>query len=133
MLSAYHSGNKQQAVEVFGDNIFGMNWQSIIERAIPGSVEQALKDLDTFIQELSAIQEWQFGSQQVAMIQQPLLSVRGVLRNNLFMIEVRDLLHSWFPQTENLDVLTTHLLQMQDPKSVAHGLAEFFSRHSMME
>jgi hypothetical protein len=50
-----------------------------------------------------------------------------------FAKEVRLLLHTWFPQVEDLDVPTTHLLQMQDPQGVAHGLAKFFSRHSMTQ
>lgn len=131
MVNAYHSGNKRQAIEIFCDNVFGPNWQSIIERAIPGGVEQTMKGIDAFIQELSAIREWQFGFQQAAMIHQPVLSVLGVLYRNLFMIEGRGLLHSWFPQAEDLDVNATHLLQIQDPKGVAHGLAEFFARHAM--
>jgi hypothetical protein len=77
---------------------------------------------------ISAIQEWQFGLSEAATISQPLLSMPG-LRSRQLMKEGRLLLHSWFPQIEDFDVQTTHLLQMQDPKGVAHGLATFFSRH----
>ena len=100
---------------------------------IRNGVEQALKDVDTFFQEISLLQEWRFGSQQAAMISQPVLSVLGVQRKNLYMLDGRALLHSWFPQTEDLDVNATHLLQMQDPKGMAHGLAKFFSRHPMTQ
>ncbi len=130
-VNAYRAGHKQQAIEIFGDNIFGPNWQSFLEHAIPGGFEQAAKDLDTFMQELSLMQEWQFGPRQAGMIRQPVLSVLGVLRPNLFMEEGRALLHTWLPQTEDLDVNTTHLLQMQDPQGVAHGLTGFFGRHPM--
>ncbi len=130
MLNAYRSGNKRQAVEMFGGNVFGPGWQSIVERAIPGGVEQAMQDADTFILDLQAIQEWSFGPKEVAAISQPVLSVLGILGQQI-MKEARQLLHFWFPQTEDLDVNTTHLLQMQDPVGVAHGLAEFFCRHPM--
>lgn len=130
MMNAYRSGNKRQAVEIFGDNIFGPNWQSVVELAVPGGVEQGIKDVDTFIKDLTAIQEWNFGATEAAAIRQPVLSVLGV-RGQQIMKEGRQLLHSWFPQTEDLDVDATHLLQMQDPKGIAHGLAEFFARHPM--
>lgn len=129
-VMAYRSGDKRQALEIFGHNILGPDWQTVIERYVPGAIEQAKSDVDTFFQELSSMQEWHFGSRQAAMIHQPVLSVIGA-GNDLFMTEGRDLLHSWFPQTEDFDAPTSHLLQMQDPQSVAHALVEFFSRHPM--
>ena len=128
MLNAYRSGDKRKALDIFCDAVFGPNWQAIVEQSVPGGVEQAVKDVDIFIKEQPSIGEWQFGPKEAAAIRQPVLSVLGV-RSSQFMKEGRDLLHHWFSQTEDLDVNTTHLLQMQDPKGVAHGLAEFFSRH----
>ncbi len=130
MLNAYRSGEKEKSVLIFGDAVFGLNWQFIVEQAVPGGVQQAIHDVDTFIQELGSTQQWPFGAEQAANIKQPVLSVVGT-RSKPFMIEGRSLLHSWFPQTEDCDVATTHLLQMQDPKGVAQGLAEFFSRYPM--
>ncbi len=133
MLNAYRAGNKRKAVELFSDAVFGPNWQTIVEQAIPGGIERAVRDVDTFIQELAAFQEWQFSSKEAAAIRQPVLSILGIAYNNPYMQEVRSLLHSWFPQTEDLDVNATHLLQMQNPKDVAHGLVEFFARHPLSE
>lgn len=130
MVNAYRSGNKRAAVETFCDAVFGPDWQSIVEQAVPGAVEQAVRDMDTFIQELPAIKDWQFGPEQAAAIRQPVLSVLGI-HSSQFMKQGRALLHSWFPQMEDCDIPATHLLQMQDPEGVAHGLAEFFSRHAM--
>jgi 3-oxoadipate enol-lactonase len=130
MINAYRSGNKRQALELFSDPVFGPNWQSIIERAVPGGVEQAIKDFDTFMQEQATIQDWQFGPAEAAAIRQPMLSVIG-LRSTPLAKKSRELLHSWFPQLEELDLDTTHLLQMQDPEDMARGLAEFFGRHPM--
>lgn len=128
VMSAYRAGDKQKTVESFCEGVFGPNWQPIVEHAVPGSIEQAIKDLDTFMKELSAIQDWQFGPMEAAEINQPVLSVLGV-RSSPFMVKGRELLHTWFPQAEDLDVDSTHLLHLYDPKRVAHGMAEFFARH----
>ncbi len=128
MLNAYRSGDKRTAVEIFSNAVFGPNWQLIVEHAVPGGVTQAVAGMDTFIQEQPAIDAWQFGPSEAAAIKQPVLSVIGIHSTPLAM-KSRELLHSWFPQMEDLDVDATHLLQMQDPKGVARGLAGFFSRH----
>jgi len=83
------------------------------------------------MQELDAFQDWSFGPREAVGIRQPVLSVVGNARPNPYMQEVRSLLHAWFPQTEDLNVNATHLLQMQDPSGMAQGLAEFFSRHPL--
>jgi len=131
IMEAYRSGNKGLTVELIGNGVYGPNWQPVVEKAIPGGVDQALRDVDTFMQELPAIQEWQFGAKQAAAIRQPVLSVLG-LEGSPFMKEGRTLIHAWFPQAEDLDVPTNHLLQMKDPHSVARGLTAFFSRHPIV-
>ncbi len=128
MMEAYHAGEKRKAMASLSDAIFGPGWKSIIEQAIPGSVEQAVKDFDTFMQEQGPIREWQFGPSQAAAVNQPVLSMLG-MHTSAFMKAGRPLLHDWFPQTEDCDIEATHLLQMQDPMAVASGLAGFFSRH----
>jgi pimeloyl-ACP methyl ester carboxylesterase len=130
VMQAYRAGDKRKAMMTLSDAIFGPGWQTIVEQAVPGSVEQAVKDFDTFIREQGPIQEWQFGPAQARAIWQPVLSALGV-HTSPFMKAGRSLLHDWFPQVEDYDIESTHLLQMQDPAGVAHGLAEFFSRHPM--
>ncbi len=131
VMEAYRSGDKLRSIELFGNAVYGPDWQPVVEKTVPGTFEQAVRDVDTFIQEAPAIQEWQFGSREAATICQPVLSVLGVA-GNPFMKAGRSLLHSWFPQVEDLDVPATHLLQMKTPEFVAHGLAEFFSRHPIV-
>jgi len=130
MLNAYRSGDKHTAVEIFSNPVFGPGWKLIVEQAVPGGVEQAVADMDTFIQEQPAIDTWQFDAVEAGAIKQPVLSVLGTL-STPFARKNRETLHSWFPQIEDLDLDTTHLLQMQDPVGMAHGLAEFFVRHPM--
>ncbi len=130
VMNAYASGDKRAAVDLFGNATFGPDWQPIVERTVPGAVEQAVQDIDAAVRELPAIQTWTFGPEQTAAIRRPVLSVLGV-RTSPFMQAGRTLLHSWFPQTEDSTLPTTHLLQIQDPQGAAHGLAEFFGRHPM--
>ncbi len=131
MIKAYRAGDKRMTVQIFCDTVFGPNWQPIVERAIPGIVEQALHDVDTFMLEQPAMQQWQFGPELAASIHQPVLSILGVRSYRLFQ-EGRPLLHSWLPQTEDCDVQATHMLTLQDAPGVAHCLADFFSRHPMV-
>lgn len=88
-----------------------------------------VRSVDTFIMgELKPVQDWKFGPAQAAAIKQPVLAVAG-MRTSPFMKAGRELLHSWLPQIEYYDPDTTHLLQVKDPKGVAHALADFFGRH----
>jgi pimeloyl-ACP methyl ester carboxylesterase len=106
--------------------------QSLVEDAVPGGVEQAVADADTFFGiELPSFGEWTFSPDQAAATRQPVLSVLGSDSGPLF-VEGRELIHSWFPQAEDLDVDGAgHLLQAQQPKQVAQGLAEFVKSHRL--
>ncbi len=128
MQEAYRAGDKRKAMTTLSDAIFGPSWQAIVERAVPGGVEQAVKDFDTFMQEQGPIREWLFGPTEAATIHKPVLSVLGI-HTSPFMKAGRSLLHEWFPQAEDCDIESTHLLQMQDPIAVANCLAGFFTRH----
>ncbi|MEX2237339.1 MAG: alpha/beta hydrolase [Dehalococcoidia bacterium] len=102
----------------------------MIDDVAPGGVEQAIKDADTFFEiELPALGEWAFGPDQAKAIGQPVLSVVGSDSEAVF-VEGRDLLHSWFPQTEDFTLDGAgHLLQAQRPGPLAQALAEFVIRH----
>jgi 3-oxoadipate enol-lactonase len=115
--------------------VCSLDWEicrTLVEKHVPGGVVQALKDADNFFGSyLPALQVWQFGLEQAALISQPVLSVFGTETERLFA-EGRDLLHSWFPQVEDCTIEGVgHLLHMQRPKPVARGVAEFLSRHPM--
>ncbi len=131
VMSAYRAGDKRKAAELLCDAIFGPGWQPVAEKTNPGSAEQAVRDFDTFVQEMGPIQDWQFGPAQAAAIRAPVLSVLGV-NTSPFMKAGRSVLHEWLPQTEDCDIDATHLLQMRDPETVACGLADFFARHAIM-
>jgi len=131
MLNAYRSGDKKSAVEIFSNAVFGPDWKLIVEKTVPGGVDQAVADFDTFILEQPAIDGWQFDDVKAGKIKQPVLSVIGK-RSPPLAKKSRELLHSWFTQIEDMDLDTTHLLQIQDPAGMAQGLVEFFIRHPMI-
>lgn len=124
----YRSGDKRGFIEQFTDGVFGPGWQAVVERALPGASEQAVADADAFYEELAALPDWEFGPDEAAAIKQPVLSVLGT-RSAAHRPEARRALHSWLPQTEDFDLDTTHMLQIEDPTAMAKGLAGFFGRH----
>ena len=126
---AYWAGEKRKALQAISDRIFGPGWEDMVEQAVPGGVEQAMRDFDTFIKEQAGIREWRLGATEVAVVAQPILSMLGILHTSPLMKAGRALLHEWFLQVEDCDIESTHLLQMQDPACVANSLVTFFARH----
>jgi len=134
-LAAYGSGERERAMAEFLSMVSSLDWETcrtVIEKHVPGGVAQAMKDVDTFFGSyLPALNAWQFGRNEAAKIAQPLLSVLGTQTERLFM-EGHDLLHSWFPQAEDLIVEGVgHLLHIQRPQPVVQGVAEFLGRHAI--
>ena len=80
-LEAYASGDQAGALAIFMSAVSGLEWTSgsaLLEEAVPGAVQQAIADADTFFDvELPAMTEWTFGREQAAAIHQPVLSVVG--------------------------------------------------------
>jgi pimeloyl-ACP methyl ester carboxylesterase len=126
----YGEGDKRAFVTVFIDGVFGPGWEPTVERALPGAIEQAVADADTFFEEQPALLQWNFGPEQAAAITQPVLSVLGSRSAAIFR-EGRTVLHSWLAQTEDLDVDASHMLQIEDPAAIAAGLAGFWNRHPL--
>lgn len=132
-LAAYGSGDRETAMAEFLSVVCSLDWETchrVIDRHVPNGVAQAMQDADTFFGSfLPALNAWQFGPREAAAISQPVLSVLGTKTDRLFK-EGRDLLHTWFPQVEDLTVEGVgHLLHIQHPEPVARGVAAFLYRH----
>jgi pimeloyl-ACP methyl ester carboxylesterase len=137
VLAAYGAGDRQGAMAGFLSAVCGLDWETCraaIDRHVPGGVAQAMQDADTFFGSyLPALSAWQFGPEQAAAISQPVLAVLGTDTERLFA-EGHALLHAWFPQVECCTIGgVAHLLHMQRPEPVAHGVAEFLARHPMTD
>ena len=135
-VEAYQRGDHAEAVAGFLSLVSGLERDTcrrVIDEHVPRGVAKATEDADTFFGvELPAVAAWEFGSEQAAVISQPVLSVLGSDTERLW-VEVADRLGAWFPQAEQLVVDGVgHLLQMQRAEPVARGVAEFLGRHPML-
>lgn len=131
----FGSGNLQGAVDAWLDGAFGIGWQAVVEQSIPGALAQAYKDgAAAFVAEAPAMQTWDFGPEQIKKITQPVLvafhtdeQLPGVFQ------DPAELIAGLLPQTEMVVIPNaTHLLQIQNPRSVATALGSFFTRHPLV-
>jgi pimeloyl-ACP methyl ester carboxylesterase len=129
-IERYQAGDREGAVDTWATGVFGPGYRALMEQGLPGALEQCLVDADTFFrQELPAVQQWSFTDEDARRIAQPVLIVVGEDSPPTFA-ERRDLLLSWLPRAEPLDLPeTTHLLHLQSPREVAEGIAAFCARH----
>ena len=128
VVERYTSGDTAGAVEGFLKLVGGVEWETIVARTVPGGTEQAKRDAHTWFEvELPTLEQWDFDAGKAERISQPVLCVSGT-ESGPFFEEGRQLVHSWLPQTEDVSVAgANHLLPMQDPRSVAEGIANFLN------
>jgi 3-oxoadipate enol-lactonase len=132
-FEAYGRGDHAEAIARFMTVVSGLDWlrcEAVLERSVPGSVAQAVKDADTFFGvELPALGEWSFGAEQAAAVAQPLLSVLGAQTEPLW-VEVAAFLRASVANVEERTIAGAgHLLHLQRAKPVARAMAEFLARH----
>ena len=129
-MKRYNEGDHAGAVDAFMQIVAGPEWRAEVARAVPGGPEQAVRDARTFFEfEVPALSQWEFDEEKAQKISQPILYVLGSESGAAFE-EGRDLVHSWFPRTEDCLVQgVTHSLQMQDARAVAKGTAAFLERY----
>jgi len=132
-LEAHAAGRPEEAVAIFLCAASGLAWEScraLLEERVPGLIAQAIRDADTlFGVELPGLMKWAFDASQAATLAQPALSVRGANTEPLW-VEVDQLLRSSMPSIESCGIDGVgHLLHLQRPELVAHGIASFLDRH----
>ena len=131
----YEAGDMAAAVDAFSEAVCGRGYRAVLDRVLPGAFEQAVADADTsFRVEMPALEEWTFSREDAGRIRQPVLAVLGADSDAVQPIfgEGHQLLLDWFPQAKPF-VLSqaTHMLQMQNPRGMAQGLAAFLEGVSM--
>ena len=131
-IERYRNGDRAAAVDFWMQGVCGAEYRAPLERAIPGAVEQAVGDADSFLgQELPAVMEWQFTAGDAAGITQPALVVVGERSHPVFH-ERAQLLVEWLPNAESFTLPgTTHLLHVERPAEMAEALAGFTGRHTV--
>jgi pimeloyl-ACP methyl ester carboxylesterase len=134
-IQLYRAGDKAGAVDTFLQGTCGPGYRAVLDQALPGAFDQHVADADTFFgQELPALQQWSFTPEDARRITQPVLAVTGAKSQELDRIwaERQELLLAWLPNVEPFVLPdATHLLQVQNPRGMAEGLAAFFARHPL--
>ncbi|MDQ3944014.1 MAG: alpha/beta fold hydrolase [Actinomycetota bacterium] len=126
----YRQGDWEAAEDLF---LGGPGDRASLARSVPGGIEQALRDMDTYFSvEMPALDAWTFDATDAERLQAPVLYVLGADTQALY-VEILDLIRRWLPQTETTIVAgATHLLHMQQPEVVADALRHFFDRHRIV-
>lgn len=128
-LERYDLRDQAGAIDVWMRGVCGPGYREPLERALPGAIEQAVADADTFFgQELPAVMQWSFGPADALRVTQPALVLVGEHSIAVFR-ERRDLLLEWLPLAEPFELEgATHLLQVENPAGMADALLAFFAR-----
>lgn len=128
----FGAGNVTGAVNAWLDGAFGPGWQTVLEQTIPGALAQAYQDGQAvFIAEAPAMQTWEFGPEQIQQITQPVLAAFHIDAQfpGVFQ-DPAELICRLLPQAEMVVIPhATHLMQIQNPRSVAETLAGFLARY----
>ena len=137
VFDAYRRGEHEAALAMFLSAVSGLDWataRSLLDERVPGAVEQAVKDVDTFFGvELPGLGEWTFGPEHAAAIRCPVLSVLGSDTQQLW-VEIAAFLRASLPNVEECTIDGVgHLLHIQQPEPVASAIAQFLSRHPIAE
>lgn len=118
------------ALEEFLTMLIGADWRRVTDQRLPGSSRQMQRDASTFFDtEIPALLAWNFDSSASSCITCPVLYVGGTDSGPWFD-EVRELMHSWFPDAEDVVIEgADHSLAIAHPDQVARALTEFLGRH----
>ena len=80
----------------------GLDWRAAAEAVGAGAVDQGIEDAATFVEgEASALVEWNYGVEQAATIDSPVLSW-GTASENPINPATRAFLYELFPQREEV-------------------------------
>jgi pimeloyl-ACP methyl ester carboxylesterase len=134
-MQQHVAGEKAAAIDTFLQGTCGPDYRAVIDLALPGSMGRYEADADTFFeQQLPALQQWSFSRNEARRITQPVLAVIGERSMNQSPIwnERQELLLGWLPDAEPFVLPgATHLLQIENPRGMAEGMAAFFARHPL--
>jgi pimeloyl-ACP methyl ester carboxylesterase len=132
-VQLYRAGDKAGAIDTFSRGVCGPGYSAVLDRTLPGAFDQHVSDADTFFeQEFPALQQWSFRQEDARRIIQPAVAVVGARSLELDPIwgERHQLLLDWLPNVESFVLPDAgHLLQIENPRGMAEGLAGFFARH----
>jgi hypothetical protein len=105
------TGDPAGAIDGWLEGAFDPGYRELLDRALPGAFEQAVRDADApFGVEVPSLQAWPRGPDDVRRVAQPALAVRGADGTWPGFRETQAALCSWLPRGEALVVPgATHL------------------------
>jgi pimeloyl-ACP methyl ester carboxylesterase len=118
------------ALEEFLTMRVGADWRRVTDQRLPGSSRQMQRDASIFFDtEIPALLAWDFAPSDSSRITCPVLYIGGTDSGTWFD-EVRGLMHSWFPDAEDVVIEgADHSLAVTHPRQIARALTEFLGRH----
>jgi pimeloyl-ACP methyl ester carboxylesterase len=125
------AGDHAGAVNTILQFALGPTWRSDVAKMLPGAPEQVDRDAASTFPFESPLAGWDFSELAAKQIVQPVLSVKGS-ESMPRAEEIRHLLHSRLPQTEDYDVLGANHQMQYSPLSAARYaevIAAFLKRH----
>jgi pimeloyl-ACP methyl ester carboxylesterase len=132
-VGIYQAGDKAGAVDTFMRGVCGDQYRAAMEMALPGTIEQAIADSDSFFGgEFPAVGEWTFDQTDAARIRQPVLSVLGANSDTAVGLpvyeEINERVLEWFPNAKPFVLpRAAHLLHVENPHDMAEGLAAYLA------
>ena len=131
MASRYQAGDIAGAYDALFEPT-GLDWRAAAQAAGPGAVGQGINDAATFVEgEASTLIEWNYGVEQAATIDRPVLSW-GTASGDPISPATRAFLYELFPDREEVILEGgDHFSVATDPAAVAEPIVEFVSRHSV--
>jgi len=132
-VPVYQGGDKAGAVDAFLKPVCGDHYRATVDKAFPGTMDQATKNASSFFEgEFPALGEWQCAREDAARIEAPVLSVLGANTGDSIGLptytEIHERVLDWFPNAKPFVLpKAAHLLQVENPRGMAEGLAAFLS------
>lgn len=132
-VQMYEAGDRAGAVDAFLRTVCGKDYRRTVETQLAGALEQAAADADAFFTgEMPAVGEWTFSREDAARVTQPVLSVMGSNTDAAIGLSTYSEIHArvleWFPNAKPFVLpRAAHLLQVENPREMAQGLANFLS------
>lgn len=132
-IPMYEAGDRAGAVDSFLRAVCGKDYRRAVDTQCPGTLEQAAADADAFFTgEFPAVAEWVFTSEDAGRIKQPVLSVLGANTDAAIGLatysEINERVLDWFPNAKPFVLpRAAHLLQIENPRDMAEGLAAFMA------
>jgi pimeloyl-ACP methyl ester carboxylesterase len=125
------AGDHAGALDEWLRGAFGTGYREVLDRALPGAWDQAVRDAPTaFGSEMPALQAWPFGTRDLAAITSPAFSVVSSATYWDGFRETHAALLAGMRDCEGAVVpVGSHLLQLADPWPVADAVAGFLRRY----